>query len=90
MPHFWTTRAKMTLPRGRVPFLEWDRERMPFMLNQVGMPPPSRNIQRRRPEVEPETDGATEESAPGNAILVSILACVAVLIVGLVIGWLVL
>ncbi|MGB7159296.1 MAG: hypothetical protein WBD40_14605 [Tepidisphaeraceae bacterium] len=60
------------------------------MLNQVGMPPPSRNVQRRRADVEAEMEARGEGPTPaGNQLLVSIIAFGVVVIVGLLVGWLV-
>jgi hypothetical protein len=62
-------------------------ERIPIMLNQVGMPPPGRTIQRRRRDMEAE-EGADTPS--GNPLVLSIIAFVTVLALGLAVAWLVL
>ena len=57
------------------------------MLNQVGMPPMKRPIQRRRKDIEAEqgTDGPSD-----NPLLLSIIAFGTVLALGLAVAWLVL
>jgi len=60
---------------------------MPVMLNQVGMPPLKRSIQRRRKDIEAEL-GADGPS--GNPLVLSIIAFGTVLALGLAVAWLVL
>jgi hypothetical protein len=57
------------------------------MLNQVGMPPAGRSVQRRRMDVEAEQE---HEGSLGNPLVVSIVAFVVVLALGLALAWLVL
>ena len=60
------------------------------MLNKVGMPPASRHIQRRRVEVDAEMEERGESpSVAGNQAVVSIIAFVSVVILGLALVWLV-
>ena len=57
------------------------------MLNEVGMPPVGRTIQRRRKDVEAEQE---LEAPSGNPLVLSIVAFVVVLALGLALAWLVL
>ena len=62
-------------------------------LNQVGLPPPGRTIHRRRADMEAEAEAAGDGegfAASWNPILLSALACGAVVAVGLALAWLVL
>ena len=59
------------------------------MPNQIGMPPAPRHIQRRRhAEVDSETEEQASPTGAGNQALVSIIAFVSVLLLGLVLVWL--
>ena len=57
------------------------------MLNEVGMPPVGRTIHRRRKDVEAEQE---LEAPSGNPLVLSIVAFVVVLALGLALAWLVL
>jgi hypothetical protein len=60
-------------------------------LNQVGTPPPGRTIHRRRAQIDTEAEAAGDGPVDSRRqLILSMIACGAVLAVGLLLAWLVL
>jgi hypothetical protein len=62
----------------------------PIMLNKVGMPPPTRSIQRRRRDADADAEAGERSADSGNQLIVSIIAFGVMLVLGLLLAWLVL